>query len=90
MLDPLGRANRLVPVFFKFVDFQQPGLRAAGPGGAFELGQRFFGAIQQAGLQVVLPQLVQCMQALFVVQIGTIGEARMHADRTLDLATAAK
>jgi hypothetical protein len=50
----------------------------------------FFGAVQQAGLQVIHAQLILRMLLLLLRQVGTRQQVLVHADRALGLAAAAE
>ena len=58
-----------------------------------DLGQfqeQTFGAIEQPGLEVILPQLQQGLGTLLFVQCGTGDQILVHPYRTLDLAAPAE
>ena len=55
-----------------------------------QLQEHLLGAIQQAGLEIVLRQLVQRGHALVGAEVGAIDQVLVHADRALDLAAPAE
>src|SRR5882672_6643463 len=84
--DPDG----LHPVLLLLVDLEQEFQRLGAVRRALELGKHLLRAVEEPGLQVVLPQLDHRVQALLPAQIGTLEQVAVHADRALGLAAAAE
>ena len=77
---PVGRIDGFEPVLLLLVDLEQELERGLLVAGALQLEEHLLGAIQQAGLEVVLRQLVQGSQALLSGEVGTIDQVLVHAD----------
>ena len=68
----LGHVDGLAPFLFLLVDLEQRAQRLLVARGAAQLQENFLGAIEQAGLEVVLAQFGQRMQALLVAQLVSV------------------
>ena len=71
--------GRLHPVARAFVDGQQGQAGFGLVGRAFQAAQRFFGAVQQTGLQEVLGQSVLSALAVVLAQVGARQQVFVHA-----------
>ena len=91
---PAARAPRhlggVAPVARAFVQRQQRQPRLAVEGRALERLVGGFGAVEQAGLHVVLRQRVLRAVALAALQVGALQQVLVHAHRTFELAAAAE
>ncbi len=84
-LDGLDGAR---PVVLGFVDADQRSQRGQGVAGVLELLEAAFGAIEHAGLEEVLRQLVLRVFALGGRQVGTVQQALVHPDGAFHFAAA--
>ncbi len=85
-----GNFYGLGPFFFLLVNFQQALQRFIIAHRAAQLEKNVFRAVEQAGLEVILSQFGQGMQALRRTQAFTFDQILVHADRTVRLTTAAE
>ena len=83
-------ADRLLPVFFLLVDFQQELQRVLRVRGAFEPEEELLRAIEQPCLEVVLRELEERCAFLVFLQVRALDQVLVHADRALELPAAAK
>ena len=67
-------------------DFQPLSRGGLGIFGALQAVEAVFGAVDQAGLQEVQPQLIQRMGTGLAVEIGTVDEVLVHANGPVGLA----
>src|SRR3990170_6267108 len=81
-----GDVYRLGPVLLLLVNFEQELERLAPARTVQKAQENFLGAIEQSRTQVVLTELEQCVQALFVAQVGPIEQVLVHADGAFSLA----
>lgn len=89
-LQPLGQFDRQRPVAHHLRDFE-PVVQRRGPvARALQAVERVFGAIEQTRLQVVLAELEQRVLALRRVEVTTLDQVQVHADRPVGLAAAPK
>src|SRR5581483_597594 len=90
-LEAPGMIDGLVPVLLVLLDADQ-----VAPRGRHvrvhrdEVAEQRLGTNEQAGAHVVLAELEQGDRLFFVAQIGPRDEVLVHADRSIDLAAAAK
>ena len=87
---PSAAVDRAAPFLFALENFQQgaPGLHAVL--GVDQQVERFLGAVQQAGLQVIHAQFVLGVHLLLDRQVRTRQQVLVDADRALGLAAAAE
>src|SRR6266581_1282067 len=83
-------ADGLHPVLFLLIDLEHEFQRLGAMRRALELEKHLFRAIEEPGLEVVLPQLDHRVQPLLPAQIRTFEQVPMHANRALGLAAAAE
>src|SRR3990167_7830423 len=74
------------PVLLLLVDLEQELERLAAARTVQKAQKSFLGAIEQPRAQVILTELEQCLQALFVTQVGPIEQVLVHADGAFSLA----
>src|SRR6266850_1887239 len=86
-IHPARSVDRFFPVLLLFEDFQQELQPLLLVLRALELSEHLLGAVEQAGLQIVLRQLVQRSELLVRRQIGPIEQVLVHSDRPLHFAT---
>src|SRR5688500_17082090 len=89
-LELVRDANRLLPVLFLLIDLEEEIERGLRVRRAFEPQEKLLGAIQQAGLEIVLRELEERDELLVFLEIGALDEVLVHAYRTLHFAAAAK
>jgi len=82
--------QRACPVLFQLVDFEQRTARGSGVAGALQLLERLLGAVEDAGLEVVLAELEQRRQLLLLAQADPLEQVLVHADGAVVLAAAAE
>ncbi len=82
--------DRLDPVLLDFVDGEERALRAERVVAGFERTEGFFRAVQQTGLQEILPEFEERVIALTDRQIGAAEKILMHAYRAIRFAAAAE
>src|SRR5436190_17614536 len=85
-----GHLDGAGPVLLLFVDLQQMRARRRRLRAVFQLLEHFLSAIEDAGLQVVLPQLGERDHALLLRQVGALQQVLVHADCAVILAAPAK
>jgi len=78
------------PFLFALIDFKHGAARLGAVLRVGELVEGFLGAVQQAGLEVVLTQLVARVHHMFLCQVGARQQVLVHADGTLCFTAAAK
>src|SRR5687768_4165347 len=78
---------RLLPVLFLLVYLEQALERRLGMHRIFKLREQLLRAIEQTRLEIVLRQLKERVQPLFLFEIRTLEEILVHPDRALHLAT---
>src|SRR5712691_8160313 len=83
-------ADRLHPVLLLLIDLEQEFQRLGAVRRALELEKHLLRAIEEPGLEVVLPQLDHRVQPLLPAQIRALEQVPVHADRALGLAAAAE
>ena len=86
----LGHLDGARPVLLLLVDFQQGAARGHGLIGFFQARKDFLGAVQNAGLEVVLTELHLRLQLLLAGEIRAVEQVLVHADRAVVLAAAAE
>src|SRR5712691_12149944 len=84
--DPDG----LHPVLFLLIDLAQEPERLGAMRRVLELEEHLLGAVEQPGLEVVLPELDHRVQPLFPTQVRALEKVAVHADRPLGLPAPAK
>src|SRR6266700_3096423 len=84
--DPDG----LHPVLFLLIDLAQEPERLGAMRRVLELEEHLLGAVEQPGLEVVLPELDHRVQPLFPAQVRALEKVAVHADRPLGLPAPAK
>lgn len=82
--------DRLLPFLLDLVDLQQVALRLVLERGPDQLVEDVLGAVKQAGLEEILPEFRERMQAHAFVEIGPVDQILVHADRPLGLAAPAE
>src|SRR6266536_235832 len=84
--DPDG----LHPVLFLLIDLAQEPERLGAMRRVLELEEHLLGAVEQPGLEVVLPELDHRVQPLLPAQVRALEKVAVHADRPLGLPAPAK
>src|SRR2546428_436341 len=82
--------DRLHPVLLLLIDLAQEPERLGAMRRVLELEEHLLGAVEQPGLEVVLPELDHRVQPLFPAQVRALEKVAVHADRPLGLPAPAK
>ena len=89
-LELAGDVDRLVPLLLLLVDLEQVLARERRLRARLELLEHLLGAVQDAGLEVVLAELGQRDQLLLRAQPGALEQVLVHADGAVILAAPAE
>src|SRR5712691_5493335 len=80
----------LTGLLFQLIDLAQEPERLGAMRRVLELEEHLLGAVEQPGLEVVLPELDHRVQPLFPAQVRALEKVAVHADRPLGLPAPAK
>ncbi len=80
----------LAPFLFLLVDLEEKIQGRLVQTGAAQTEEDILGAVEQAGLEIIVPQFSQGLQARLIPQPLALDEVLMHADGPIGLAAAAK
>ena len=90
LLERPGDLDRPLPLLLLLVDLEQARERLQALRAVAQPREDLLGAVEEPGLQVVLAELEQRLDALLGGEVGALEQVLVHADRALVLAAAAE